>query len=281
MLRPGCISLLAAKAALVAVSLGGCVMSRAPGGDITGSISNASPNDLRAQSEQLGQRYSSNPGERAVSLNYARVLRALEQHPQSVAVLQNAAIRNPNDAEILGLYGRALADAGKLREALQVLGSAHSQDKPDWRILNVQGAVADQLGEHGQAHQFYLQALQIAPGEPSVLSNYGLSLALTKKLPEAEQTLRQAAQHPRAVTRVRANLALVLALQGKFSEAEDVARRDLPPQEAAQNVAYVRAMMTQQNSWNQLKSLEKKSGKAAARKPPKAAPAPETVQSDT
>jgi hypothetical protein len=38
---------------------------------------------------------------------------------------------------------------------------------------------------------------------------------------------------------VRQNLALAVGLQGRFAEAESIARADLPPDEAAANVAYL------------------------------------------
>jgi len=42
---------------------------------------------------------------------------------------------------------------------------------------------------------------------------------------------------------VRQNLALVVGLQGRFAEAEEIARADLPPDQAAANVAYLRQML--------------------------------------
>ena len=45
---------------------------------------------------------------------------------------------------------------------------------------------------------------------------------------------------------MRQNLALVVGLQGRFAEAETIARADLPPEEAAANVAYLRQMLAQQ-----------------------------------
>ena len=89
------------------------------------------------------------------------------------------------------------------------------------------GLVADRLGDHDGAQTFYRGALKIAPGEPSVLSNLGLSYALTKQLPEAEAALREASASPRADARMRQNLALVLALEGKFAEAERISRQDM------------------------------------------------------
>jgi Flp pilus assembly protein TadD len=51
---------------------------------------------------------------------------------------------------------------------------------------------------------------------------------------------------------VRQNLALVIGLQGRFAEAESIAQADLPPNEAAANVAYLRQMLSQQNDWKKL-----------------------------
>ena len=124
-----------------------------------------------------------------------------------------------------------------------VLERAHSPDQPDWRILSVQGAVLDQMGRHEEAQRYYASALRIVPEEPSVLSNLGLSYALSKDLPRAEETLRRASARGSTDKRVRQNLALVVGLQGRFQDAEAIARADLPPDQAAENVAYLRRMM--------------------------------------
>jgi len=142
---------------------------------------------------------------------------------------------------------------GRLKEAADVLSRAHLPERPDWRILSAQGAVADQMGDHAGAQQYYEAALRIAPNEPGVLSNLGLSYALGKRLGDAERVLRQAAAQPGADGRVRQNLALVLGLQGKLPEAEGVLRRDLPPEEASANLAALRGMVAQPNSWNAIR----------------------------
>ena len=43
--------------------------------------------------------------------------------------------------------------------------------------------------------------------------------------------------------RVRQNLALVVGLQGRFAEAESIAQADLPAEEAAANVTYLKQML--------------------------------------
>jgi Flp pilus assembly protein TadD len=87
------------------------------------------------------------------------------------------------------------------------------------------------------------------PNEPSVLSNLGLSYALTKQLKKAEDTLRLAVAQPNAEPKVRQNLALIVGLEGRFAEAEQIAAADLPPAEAQANVQYLHAMLDQQKDW--------------------------------
>jgi Flp pilus assembly protein TadD len=243
----------AAVAAVLALSVAGC---KTTGDDTTGSIgAGSAPRseaDWRKSLDVWGSRYREDPSDTAAALNYARALRATEQRAQAVAVLEQASIKNPRDMTVLGAYGRALAEAGDLNQALDVLGRAHTPDNPDWRILNAQGAVLDQLGRSAEAQSHYSAALKIAPNEPSVLSNLGLSYALTKDLKRAETTLRRAVAQPNADPKVRQNLALVVGLQGRFAEAESIARADLPADEAAANVSYLREMLAQQNDWKKM-----------------------------
>ena len=86
------------------------------------------------------------------------------------------------------------------------------------------------------------------PDEPSVLSNLGLSYVLSKDLPKAEEILRRAYAGTRADARVRQNLALVVGLQGRFAEAESIVKADLPADEAAANVAYLKQMLSRKDN---------------------------------
>jgi Flp pilus assembly protein TadD len=222
-----------------------------PSSDVTGSIA-ATPHteaDYRRDMNVWGARYRANPADPEAAIQYAQALRGVGQRVQAAAVLEQSAIHNPQNRAVLGAYGRALADRGAYREALDVLDRAHTQDQPDWRILSVQGAVLDQLGRHADAQRHYASALRLMPDEPSVLSNLGLSYALSKNLPQAEATLRRAAAQPGAEPKVRQNLALVIGLQGRFQEAETIASGDLSPAEAQANVAYLRQMLAQQQQW--------------------------------
>src|ERR1700712_1135682 len=241
----------AAVTAMLAASLGGCQTMA----DITGSITpskaeaGASPDaDPRRAVEVYGERYRANPKDADAALRYGQGLRATGQRSQAVAVLEQATIAHPGDKALLAGYGRALADNGNFQQAFDVLARAHSPDNPDWRVLSVQGTALDQLGRHDEARRYYASALKIAPDEPSVLSNLGLSYVLAKDLPKAEETLRRAYASTRADARVRQNLGLVVGLQGRFAEAETIVKADLPPDEAAANVAYLKQMLSRKDN---------------------------------
>jgi Flp pilus assembly protein TadD len=238
----------AAVAAILAVGLGGCqTMS-----DITGSVTSkadASPDaDPQRSLDVYGERYRANPKDADAALRYGQALRATGQRTQAAAVLEQASIAHPGNKALLAGYGRALADNGSFQQAFDVLTRAHSPDNPDWRILSVQGTVLDQMGKHDEARRYYDSALKIVPDEPTVLSNLGLSYVLSRDLPKAEETLRRAYGSTRADARVRQNLGLVIGLQGRFAEAETIVKADLPADEAAANVAYLKQMLARKDN---------------------------------
>jgi Flp pilus assembly protein TadD len=240
----------AAVTAILAVGLGGCqTMS-----DITGSLSSNAEASTRPEAdprravEVYGERYRANPKDAEAALAYGLALRATGQRAQAVAVLEQATITHPGNKPLLAGYGRALADNGNFQQAFDALSRAHSPDNPDWRILSVQGTALDQLGRHDEARRYYASALNIVPDEPSVLSNLGMSYVLSRELPKAEETLRRAYASGRADARVRQNLGLVIGLQGRFAEAESIVKGDLPADEAAANVAYLKEMLSRKDN---------------------------------
>jgi Flp pilus assembly protein TadD len=207
--------------------------------------------DGRRSADAWGERHRANPGDADAAIHYARALRKNGQRPQAVAVLEQAAIQNPKHRGVLDAYGRALADDGHYTQAVDVLDRAQAPGQPDWRILSVQGAALDQMGRHEEAQRYYGTALRLAPDEPSVLSNLGLSYALSKDLVRAETTLRRAAGQPHVDPRVRKNLALVVGLQGRWSEAQGIAHSGPSPDEGTSHVAHLRQMLALQNGWKQ------------------------------
>ncbi len=237
-------------ALVLAATVAGCKTLQET--EITGSLGAApAPQggaDWRA-AQAWGERHRANPKDPESAIEYAQALRGSGQPSQAAVVLEQALLADPKHAGLLGAYGRALAGMGKYKQALEVLTRAHTSGQPNWSILSAQGAVLDQMGRHDEAQRYYGTALRIVPDEPSVLSNLGLSYALSKDLVRAEATLRRAAGHWRVDARVRRNLALVVGLQGRSAEADGIAQADLPSDNTAVNVAYLRQILAEQNGW--------------------------------
>jgi Flp pilus assembly protein TadD len=253
MRQPLCLARLLSTVAvttILAVGLAGC--QTAGMSDITGSLGARAEapadSDPSRAVDAYGERFRANPKDAEAALRYGQALRANGQRAQAVSVFEQATLSNPGNKALLAGYGRALADTGSFQRAFDVLATAHSPANPDWRILSAQGAALDQMNRHDEARRYYDSALKIRPEEPSVLSNLGLSYMLSKDLPQAEATLRRAYGRGNVDPRVRQNLGLVVGLQGRFGEAETIVRADLPPEEAAANVAYLKQMLSNKST---------------------------------
>ena len=246
----------------LALSLSACATDPRTTGSVKrggeASIAQMSMSQLGAEVRKWGARYERKPKDKQTGLTYASLLRMTGRDDQALAVMRKMVIHHPKDNDVLSAYGKALAATGKLPEALDAIQRAQRPDHPDWRLLSAEGAILDQMERPEQARSLYRRALDIAPNEPTVLSNLGMSYLLTNDLQAAETYLHQAVRQSGADSRVRQNLALVIGLQGRFEEAERIASAELPPQEAAANIEYLRGMLSQQNAWNLLKQEDKK-----------------------
>lgn len=236
-----------------AVLLAGCAAN--PSRPMTtGSVSaSASAGSAEGRLQQLGQAYKRNPTDKATLLYYSAALRDNGQAEQAVAVLEGGIGRHQRDPEVMVAYSKSLAAAGRFDQALNVVESAINPAAPDWNALLVKGAILDQSGRNSEARQVYQTALKLAPQQPSLHANLGLSYAMTNDLGRAEDSLRRAVSLPGANSQVRQNLALVIGLQGRFDEAEKLFAAELPPTQVASNMAYIRALLTQQNRWDLIK----------------------------
>ena len=217
---------------MLAAGLAGC-QTGSSGPIHTGSIASGavlSPSDLSKEQalqavQKWGAAYGRNEKDKLAALNYAAALRAAGETKQAVAVMRKSTIYNPNDREVLAGYGKALAGDGQFTEALSTIRRAQRSDNPDWQLLAAEGGILDSLGRNADARERYRQALVLAPGEPQILNNLGMSYVLTNELEPAEQMLRQAAANPRATLRIRENLALVEGLRAGGGKAAAPAPR--------------------------------------------------------
>ena len=250
--RSGNISALLALAA--ATMLAGC-NSTTSRFESAGNINTAStaPASIEAVAE-LGRKWEANPSDVNKGLAYANALEAVGRMDQQLQVYGKLYQLNPDNTKIAGLYGRKLLAAGRSTDALRPLERAATAADADWRIHSALGSAYDQQGLYQKARSEYQKALGGDPQNMSVLNNMAMSYALEGNLKEAEAMLRQADALPRSKSepRIRQNLALVVGLQGRFEEASTLAREDLPPEQVEENMAYLKRMLSQPNTWQQI-----------------------------
>jgi len=241
-------------ATLTAVMLAGCATNtasvRSP------DLSGLSQSQAETTLTQLAARYKSNPRDKATIIYYASALRAAGQPAQAVSVIEAGMAIYPSDVDLSVNYAKALSTAGRYDQALTVITNAIQPDAPDWNALLVKGAILDQMGRNAEAQAVYNQAMLIAPNEPSLEANLGLSYAMTNNLTDAEAHLRKAVSMRGATSKIRQNLALVIGLEGRFDEARALFAAELNPDQVEANMAYIRALLTQQNRWGTIKGAK-------------------------
>lgn len=237
-------------AGVAAVALSACATNRP----------DMSQRDLGASSTssigELAARYKADPRDKRIILAFAAALRTANQPEQAVKVLESGLRLYKNDFDIEIAYAKALAAAGQFERALNVVEDAINPAAPDWNALLVKGAILDQSGRNEEARAVYSQALLITPNQASLEANIGLSYAMTNDLDKAEAHLRKAVGMTGATSQTRQNLALVIGLQGRFEESERLFAAELPADQVAANMAYIRALLTQQNRWDLIKGAQ-------------------------
>lgn len=239
---------------VAAIALNACAASRGGSSHIrTPDFSGMTQAQKHAAVQDLGAKFQKNPRDIRTILYYAGALRSAGQSAQAVSVLEEARLRHPKDRNIALAYAKALASNGRFSHALNIIEQTIRVEAPHWNTLSVKGAILDQMGRNQEARALYRQALISAPSEASLYANLGLSFAMTGDLPQAEQNLKRATTLPGANGKIRQNLALVIGLQGRFDEARAIYAQELPPETVESNMAYIRALLTQQNRWELIK----------------------------
>lgn len=249
LLKPMRLALLAGAAA---IAISACATNRTnvASPDFSGQSTAQQATTVSA----LAARYKANPRDKATIIYYAAALRSAGQADQAVSVIEAGLALYKNDADLKVNYAKALAAAGRFDQALNIIEDAIDPASPDWNALLVKGAILDQSGRNEEARAVYTQALLIAPNQAALEANLGLSYAMTSDLAQAETHLRKAVGMRGATSQIRQNLALVVGLQGRFDEARKLfAAANLPPDQVESNMAYVRALLTQQNRWDLIK----------------------------
>ncbi|MGB7206733.1 MAG: tetratricopeptide repeat protein [Anderseniella sp.] len=253
-MRAGMLALLCGAA----VAITGCssqklgVNSSASDPVVTGSVEQPS---IRETAE-AARNWQEKPQSVRNAVIYARLLDKSGNKAALIKVLETTLTHNPNDAKLIAYLGKELVLSGRARAGAEQLNKAIAGGETNWKVYSALGSAYDQIGEHGQARDAYQSALAQNPQEVSIHNNIGMSYILEGNLKQAETSLRAAQKLPEGEFNqtLRQNLALAVGLQGRFNEASEIASRDLPPEQVEQNLAFLKQMLNQQNTWQQIKT---------------------------
>jgi Flp pilus assembly protein TadD len=208
--------------------------------------------DMLTQMAFWAGEYQSFPNDLEAAQRFSDALRRGGRTQRAAQIAAEALGRFSDDRPLLTTYGLAQIDAGHPHDALRPLALVAQGEPDNWRVRLALGAALDQLGRFNEARAAYREALAIEPNNPRVMTNLGVSHIMAGEPAEAEPILRQAADLRGAPPEARQNLAIALALQGRFDEAEQIERIDLPPAQAAENMRYLRGLLSDPRRWNQL-----------------------------
>lgn len=160
---------------------------------------------------------------------------------EALPYFQSMTVRDPNNSHGFEGVGRALLAIGDPEGAERALRTAVRLDSANWKAQQGLGMLYDNLGRLDEAITAYRYALDVRPGEPSILNNLGVSYYLRKDYPRAIETLEQALHrsNPEERKRVYNNLGRAFARSGSYRRAIDSFRNGSDLATAYNNVGVV------------------------------------------
>ncbi len=182
-----------------------------------------------------------NPMDPDAGVKAAQALRELGRFDQAAEMAQRVLLVQPANVDAMLESGRAHIARGQAFYGISDLEKARDTPPNDWRSWSLLGTAYEQVRRPDDARAAWAQALALSPDNPDVLTNMAVASMTRGDTLSAEPLLRRAAAQPSASLKVRLNLALVLGLNGNMAEAEQMLRRDLPPEAADRNLAWLRA----------------------------------------
>ncbi len=203
---------------------------------------------------EAGKQWRADKSNIKLGMAYANRLKVLGQVGEQLNVYKELSQLHPRDMRLKALYGKELIMSGNNAQGQAVLKQVVEAGAADWKIYSALGSALDQQGKHSEARGYYNSALKTQPGEMSILNNMAMSYMLEGNLKKAEEILKALDAIPESgkTPRIRQNLALSVGLQGRFDEARQIASRDLPPEAVDANLAFLKKMLAQPNTWQQL-----------------------------
>jgi hypothetical protein len=153
------------------------------------------------------------------ALRQAQDLRRRGEIDPASRLLGQLVIAAPNNARVIGEYGKVMLESGRTDDAVAFLERAVALNQTDWTLFSALGVAYDQTGRAEAARAAFNHALALEPGEPVVLSNLALSHVQLGELDEAERLLDQASAQDKDVPGLADKLAMVRSLKGTIRQS--------------------------------------------------------------
>ena len=139
-------------------------------------------------------------------LQRAQSLRAQGQLTEATHVLAQLVLVAPDDARVVGEYGKVLVQRGRADDAAAFLKRATELKPTDWTLYSALGVAYDQMDDRKNAKGAYERALAIHPGDGTILNNYAVSRLLAGDYDTAQRLLLEAQSHGANNPKVVSNL---------------------------------------------------------------------------
>jgi len=192
-----------------------------------------------AQAAFFNNQYEHDPSDTRMGLYLSQALRTLGRNAEAADIAHRVLLIAPENYDVLLAAARAHIADNNAFYAVDALQQALRLRPDDWQAHSLLGVAYEQIKRTDDAQSQWAIALKLSPNNPTVLTNMAVSKVATGDFATAEPLLRTAAAQKDANLQVRQNLALVLGLEGKLQEAEVLLRRDLPPEQADANLAWL------------------------------------------
>lgn len=179
-----------------------------------------------------------NPQGIEAKLGLGQALLTIGAGDEAAAQFRDVLARHGDDSKARRGLAAALIAMGQPSLAEKQIDLALQANANDYRSLNLLGVVLDMQGRHTEAQASYHRGLDLAPNDPGLRSNYGLSLAITGQPQAAIGLLAPVASGRQSTVRIRQNLAFAYAMAGDLSNSLQLCRRDMDEIFAQRQLAY-------------------------------------------
>ncbi len=156
-----------------------------------------------------GQANTAVPADVNVAVHQAQVLRNSGDNPGATRILSQLMLTSPDNAAVVGEYGKLLVQENRAQLAVQFLHRAVELQPSDWTLYSAMGVAYDQLSDQANARLAYEHALSLKPGEAAILNNYAMSRMLAGDTVAARALMARAQASGSSDPKIARNLALL------------------------------------------------------------------------